>query len=91
MAYTHTRLRDAHTRTLWRRVFLSGDRTLSHHSRDATRRSADGANIHSSVVKVKRQRAKHVHFYTSRRIAAGEELVWNYGKLFWQNEAHKIL
>jgi SET domain-containing protein len=54
-------------------------------------RSNDGANIHSSVIKVKKQRNKHVHFYTSRRIEAGEELAWNYGKLFWQNDSQNIV
>ena len=40
---------------------------------------------------MKKLRTKYVHFYTSRRIEAGEELVWNYGKLYWQNDSHKII
>jgi SET domain-containing protein len=36
------------------------------------------------VEKVKRQRAKHVKFYTSRRVTKGEELVWNYGEHYWK-------
>jgi hypothetical protein len=41
-------------------------------------------NLHMHVEKVKRQRAKHVKFYTSRRVTKGEELVWNYGEHYWK-------
>ena len=47
--------------------------------------SAARANCFYDVVKVRRQREKSVRFYTSRRVAAGEELLFDYGTQYWQD------
>ena len=45
------------------------------------------ANVFFEVVKVRKQREKQLKFYTSREVAAGEELVFDYGKTYWSERS----
>ena len=47
--------------------------------------SCDAPNLFFDVQKVRKQREKTVKFYTARDVAAGEELVFDYGKTYWAN------
>jgi len=40
-------------------------------------------NIFYDVLRVRGKREKHVKFYTARAVAAGEELVFDYGRQYW--------
>ena len=53
--------------------------------------SSNAANLFFDVCKVRRQRAKEVKFFTARRIAAGEELLFDYGKTYWEGRAERPL
>ena len=53
--------------------------------------SCDAPNLFFDVQKVRKQREKTVKFYTARDVAAGEELVFDYGKTYWANRGAKPL
>ena len=44
-------------------------------------------NLFFDVQKIRRQRLKHIRFYTGRDIEAGEELVFDYGKSYWADRS----
>jgi pre-rRNA-processing protein TSR3 len=47
--------------------------------------SSARANCFYEVVRVRRQREKSVRFYTARPVAAGEELLFDYGTQYWKD------
>ena len=46
----------------------------------------DGArpNVFLDVARVKRRYEREIKFYTSRAVAAGEELCFDYGPAYWE-------
>ncbi|KAL1515879.1 hypothetical protein AB1Y20_002494 [Prymnesium parvum] len=46
--------------------------------------SSSNANVFYDVCKIRRQRAKEAKFFTLRRIAPGEELLFDYGPSYWK-------
>jgi hypothetical protein len=47
--------------------------------------TGDAANVFFEVVKVRRQRAKTIKFYTGRQVTPGEELCFDYGPEYWRD------
>ena len=48
-------------------------------------------NMFFDVLRVRGKREKQVKFYTARRVAAGEELVFDYGRAYWDDRGLRPL
>ena len=66
----------------------AADASVSSYLRYLNHSSAH-ANLFFDVAKVRRQRTKEVKFFTSRRIAPGEELLFDYGRTYWEGRGEQ--
>jgi pre-rRNA-processing protein TSR3 len=64
----------------------AADATRSSFLRYANHSTSD-PNLVVEIERVRKQREKHVRFYTARDVAVGEELTFNYGKAYWDDRA----